>query len=235
MEFEEFFKKKRIDLVALKQVQAALFSEFETHFVQMGEKSFDHTKKYWFNKLRREFPLAIEPKPEKVKIDNPLAEQTITESLIEPAAPAPKLGFTPKFRAAATPKPITETPVEEKPSEEKPSTGPAPKLGFTPKFKASAPPNPAEESSEEKSPETSSTPAPKLGFKPKFKASTPPKQVSEQESPVDEKQPEKTDTPAPKLGFTPKFKAANMPKPAATETPSEKPVAEEKAPESPAE
>src|SRR3954463_8883962 len=100
MLFEEFFKKKRIDLAALQAAEGALFSEFKDHFEQMGEKSFDHTKKYWFNKLRRQFPVPLEVKTEKVHIKNPLAEQTITESLTEPGTPA-KVGFTPKFRPAA--------------------------------------------------------------------------------------------------------------------------------------
>ena len=38
MTFEEFFKKKRIDLDALQAAEPALFSEFKTHFEQMGEK-----------------------------------------------------------------------------------------------------------------------------------------------------------------------------------------------------
>lgn len=233
MEFEEFFKKKRIDMVALKQVQSALFSEFETHFNQMGEKSFDHTKKYWFNKLRREFPLAVEPKTEKVKIDNPLAEQTITESLIEETAPTPKLGFTPKFKAAATPKPAAETSAEEKTSEDAPAT-PAPKLGFTPKFRAASPPKPATEpSAEEKPAETPNAPAPKLGFTPKFKASTPPKPAVEPSA--EEKPSEPVATPAPKLGFTPKFKAANMPKAESAEVPSPEPAPDENTPTPPAE
>ena len=47
MTFEEFFSaRKKIDLVALQKAEPSLFAEFETHFVQMGEKSFDHTKKY---------------------------------------------------------------------------------------------------------------------------------------------------------------------------------------------
>ena len=108
MLFEEFFKKKKIDLVALQAAEGALFSEFKTHFEQMGEKSFDHTKKYWFNKLRRQFPAAPEIKTEKVRIENPLAEQTITESLTEPAEPSPKLGFAPKFRAGGVAKPTEE-------------------------------------------------------------------------------------------------------------------------------
>src|SRR5882762_5805924 len=101
--FDEFFKKKRVDLAALEKAEAALFSEFKTHYEQMGEKSFDHTKKYWFNKTRRQYPLAPEVKTEKPQIANPIAEQTITESLTEhtpPVSSAPKVGFTPKFRAA---------------------------------------------------------------------------------------------------------------------------------------
>jgi hypothetical protein len=111
MTFDEFFKKKRIDLDALENGQPGLFSEFKTHYSQMGEKSFDHTKKYWFNKLRGDFPLAEEIKTDKVKIDNPLAEQTITESLTEQLAPSPKLGFVPKFRAANPPKPVADATV----------------------------------------------------------------------------------------------------------------------------
>jgi hypothetical protein len=107
MTLEEFFKKKRIDLAALEKAEGVLFSEFKAHYGEMGEKSFDHTKKYWFNKLRRQFPLAVEVKTEKPHIANPLAEQTITESLAETviAAPAPKLGFVPKFKAGNMPKP----------------------------------------------------------------------------------------------------------------------------------
>src|SRR6201995_2400096 len=109
MTFEEFFQKKKISLAALEQGEPYLFSEFKNHFVQMGEKSFDHTKKYWFNKLRLQYPLAVEEKTEKPKIENQLAEQTITESLIEEGvAPAPKLGFVPKFKAASAPKSAAE-------------------------------------------------------------------------------------------------------------------------------
>lgn len=57
MTFEEFFQKKKIDLVALGTERPALLDEFRKHFEAMGEKSFDHTKKYWFNKLRRAYPL----------------------------------------------------------------------------------------------------------------------------------------------------------------------------------
>ena len=80
------------------------------NFEQMGEKSFDHTKKYWFNKLRREYPLPVEVKTEKPKIENPLAEQTITESLAETAFPAVtlKTGFVPRFKANLTTPPVID-------------------------------------------------------------------------------------------------------------------------------
>ncbi|MEO6852012.1 MAG: hypothetical protein ABI203_05375, partial [Mucilaginibacter sp.] len=102
MVFEEFFKKKKINLQTFGEGEPALFSEFKVHFEQMGEKSFDHTKKYWFNKLRLRFPAPPEVKVEKVVIENPLAEQTITESLIESSAPTPTVGFKPKFKAGLT-------------------------------------------------------------------------------------------------------------------------------------
>ena len=97
MNFEEFFKKKRIDLAALGAAEPGLFAEFEKHFALMGEKSFDHTKKYWFNKLRLQYHLAPEQKPEKIHQENQIAEQTIVETLTE-SIPAPATGFKPRFK-----------------------------------------------------------------------------------------------------------------------------------------
>ena len=158
MTFEEFFKKKRIDLAALEIGEPALFSEFKAHFEQMGEKSFDHTKKYWFNKTRRQFPLAPEIKIEKPHIANPLAEQTVTESLTETTTPPPppKMGFVPKFRAGNIQKPaepvedkneeIVNKPVEETPPAEKPAGHAAPKPAYKPRFNMkNIPPKPNEE------------------------------------------------------------------------------------------
>ena len=164
MTFEEFFKKKKIDLATLEKAEGSLFSEFKTHFEQMGEKSFDHTKKYWFNKLRRQYVLAPEGKTEKVHIANPLAEQTITESLSEPVAPvpfSPKLGFVPKFKMANMAKPATNVeekkeeviaplPIEEKPLTETPPPAPTAENGVKPAYKPrfnmkSIPPKPPEE------------------------------------------------------------------------------------------
>src|ERR1700759_4360853 len=129
MTFEEFFKKKKISLVALEQGEPGLFSEFRIHFEKMGEKSFDHTKKYWFNKLRLRFPAPPEVKTEKPAIDNPLAEQTITESLIESSSPPPNIGFKPKFKAGLTKS------AEAAPETQKEETAtPSPTVGFKPRF-----------------------------------------------------------------------------------------------------
>src|ERR1700761_5358253 len=184
MTFEEFFKKKRIDLAAFEKAEPVLFAEFKAHFEQMGEKSFDHTKKYWFNKLRRQYQLAPEIKTEKPHIANPLAEQTITESLEEMApAPSPKMGFTPKFKAANAAKPASE----EKKEEEMPAPSPA-KIGFIPKFRAAnTPKSVSEEKKEDNAPApnepiskpTENTASKPTGFVPRFKMK--PKSEDEQE------------------------------------------------------
>ena len=147
MTFEEFFKKKKIDLAALEKAEPALFSEFKTHYEQMGEKSFDHTKKFWFNKLRLLYLLPPDVKTEKPVIENQLAEQTVAESLTEtPASPSPKLGFVPKFKAASMPKPaVAEEKKEDTeipPSEEREVAKPAYKPRFNMK---NIPPKPPAE------------------------------------------------------------------------------------------
>jgi len=174
MTFEEFFKKKKIDLVALEEGNAGLFSEFKTHFEQMGDKSFDHSKKYWFNKLRRQYPLAPEVKVEKPATPMPSAESTPSETLTETVTPppAPKMGFVPKFRAGNMPKPtaspeerkddpvITAPETEQTPPEnltETAATQPVAKMGFVPKFRAGSMPKPATTPDEKK--EEPSTPA----------------------------------------------------------------------------
>ncbi len=176
MDFEEFFRKKRIDLAALGKAEPALLSEFKTHFEQMGEKSFDHTKKYWFNKLRLAYHLAPEPKVEKVVIENRLAEQTITETLSETTPPA-NVGFKPRFKPEMG-KPVeSPAPEPEKPAENIETPAPStPGVGFKPRFKAGvtkpAEPEQKDESKveppvEDKSAE-STEPKPAIGFKPRF-------------------------------------------------------------------
>ena len=141
MTFEEFFKKKRIDLPAMERAEPALFVEFKSHFELMGEKSFDHTKKYWFNKLRHQYHLAREIKTEKPQMVNQLAEQTVTESLLEaqPAEPVRKVGFVPRYKANLAVNATNEDKKEEKPaatemSTDESQTEPPAKPVYKPRF-----------------------------------------------------------------------------------------------------
>jgi len=222
MTFEEFFKKKKIDLSQLQSSEPALFAEFKSHYNQMGEKSFDHTKKYWFNQLRRRFVPPVEVKAEKVIIENPIAEQTITESLTEPAAPS--TGFKPRFKAATVAKPTEEKPVEEPKVEEakaEPAEATKPAAGFKPRFKAAMVSKPVEEATteepkaEEVKPEEPEPPKPTVGFKPRFKASMvskPAETTSAEEAKTEDlksEEPPAEDAPKP-VGFKPRFNAAKM-------------------------
>jgi hypothetical protein len=201
MDFEEFFRKKKIDLVTFEQAEPALFSEFKIHYEKMGEKSFDHTKKYWFNKLRLRFHTPPEVKVEKVTLENTLAEQTVTESLIESSSPPPNIGFKPKFRAGVT------KPAEDAPQPKGETTSPPPNVGFTPRFKAGVT-KPAEETANtEPAPGAENSeqtpPSSNIGFKPRFKAG-----VTKPAEPTPEKPAENTEqTAPPALGFKPEFKA----------------------------
>ncbi|UKJ08406.1 hypothetical protein [Solitalea lacus] len=95
MTFEEFFLKKKIDLDALRTARPEVYTELKYHYEQMSEKSFDHTKKFWFNKLRLEFSLKEEskPVPEIVEKENASPAETSTE-----ASPAKSGSYKPLFR-----------------------------------------------------------------------------------------------------------------------------------------
>ena len=158
MNFEEFFRKKKIDLEALAKADPELFAEFRTHFENMGEKSFDHTKKYWFNKLRLQYHLAPEVKEEKVQTAvPPVQADTVEEPVVTSPAPAAG-GFKPRFKPGLTKtadipvEPKVDTPVSEdvKPPE---TPAPAATVGFKPRFKAGVtkPATPLEETKDEPS------------------------------------------------------------------------------------
>ena len=97
MTFEEFFTKKKIDLDALKAAKTELYNELKSHYEQMSEKSYDHTKKFWFNKLRLEFPLKeeVKPKAESAQTEDSRPSQTSTQ-------PATS-GYKPMFRQKTNP------------------------------------------------------------------------------------------------------------------------------------
>jgi hypothetical protein len=215
MTFEEFFRKKRIDLAALGKAEPALLSEFKIHFEQMGEKSFDHTKKYWFNKLRLIYHLAPEPKVEKVVIENRLAEQTITEALSETTPQPANVGFKPRFKPGMGKPSEPGAPETEKPTENTETPTPTPTVGFKPRFKAGVT-KPAETSAPEaekpvEQPTEITPPPADIGFKPRFKAGiTKPaepeqKEESKIEPPAEDKPADKAE-PKPAIGFKPRFK-----------------------------
>jgi hypothetical protein len=152
-----------------------------------------------------QYRLSPEIKTEKVKMENPLAEQTITDSLAESALLEPRPAATSKFQAAPIPeRPATEH-TEQAASEAKPATG------FKPRYKAGAtkPAQPVDQPSDENKTEETPVPdKPKAGFTPRFKpgvtkaadasAASQPEENKTQRAPVADN---------PKVGFTPRFKA----------------------------
>lgn len=212
MTFEEFFLKKKIELEDLAKGNPELFSEFRTHFEQMSEKSFDHTKKYWFNNLRHEFPLSEEKGTALKEAFKPkeIPSAPITEEIKQVTKSPKPSGFKPRFKAqnlAESSKPKAESEnIEEGKTE---TTIPKP-AGFKPRFKAGVT-KPIESSDEPKTEAQPVEEKPKAaapsGFKPRFKAGI--TKTSEEASKAEESQEKETDAPkttAPS-GFKPRFKA----------------------------
>lgn len=214
MTFEEFFLKKKIDLNKLKQADDGLYTQFKSHFTLMGEKSFDHTKKYWFNKLRKDFRLSEEEESRlKALYQKPLETAVKEEKTTEVEAVIAKpAGFKPKFKAATVAPKETEENTSSNPSTEE--TTIAKPAGFKPRFKAGATPVKSEETKAEQpipTPETaeskSTTP---VGFKPRFKAgaTTIKTEETKTEEPISAT---KTEESKPAVGFKPRFKATKTP------------------------
>src|SRR5690606_36759984 len=104
MTYEEFFAKKEIDLSQLQGGNPLLYDEFKQHFVQMGEKSFDHTKKFWFNKLRKLYGLLVDE--ETATIDEAVSAEIIKDAVSKlapadatAAASSKPAGFNPRLSA----------------------------------------------------------------------------------------------------------------------------------------
>jgi len=139
MTFEDFFIKKRIDLLQLQEAEPLLYKEFKRHFELMGEKSFDHTKKFWFNRLRKSFHLK-----EEVNISKPLPAPSSTEehktiSPEETRATKPT-GFKPRFKAVKSQESDGDkaSQKEEKSPDERtvvPESTLQKPVGFKPRFK----------------------------------------------------------------------------------------------------
>ena len=225
--FEDFFAKKKIDLRALENDNKGLYEEFYQHYHAMGEKSFDHTKKFWFNKLRKSY-----------KLDESLSsvqKADLQEKPATTATPVPStFGFKPKFTA----KPILKEDVTGTDKTE--STAEIPDIdskptGFKPRFKAGvtkittteSTEKPTEQKAPEENPGVENKPS---GFKPRFKAGVTKTTTTEStEKPTEQKAPEENPGVENKpSGFKPRFKAG-VTKTTTTES-TEKPT-EQKAPE----
>src|SRR5690606_8408187 len=226
MTFEEFFAKKKIDLAQLRRAKPDLFGEFRRHYAEMGEKSFDHTKKYWFNRLRKDFRMANPAPLEKVFVEAPA--QRNEERVAVAAKAATPTGFKPRFKLGVTQSATTPA-TDEHSTKEKQTPAPAKAAtpsGFKPRFKpGTMPPAPSQsESASAQSPDAQSelpvsadTPATQkpLGFKPRFKPGgakpvVPAKEPAPEE-PTSKTEGEKTETtseitPPKPLGFKPRFK-----------------------------
>lgn len=220
MTFEEFFIKKKIDLDQLKLSEPGLYEEFRFDYAQMGEKSFDHTKKFWFNKLRKIYHLKPDQKPElkKPKI-NALASQAVP--LSSPAIDE-KPVYSPRFKPRLTPL-STETDVPEAQNSSalaSQSENPLDisKPAYKPRFKAAAikkEPEQPDNIEEADSAEVKGNPAPEVkpAYKPRFKAAAikkePEKDTPAKEEPTPTQNPDSEVKPA----YKPRFKPGMMNKP----------------------
>ena len=192
MTFEEFLIKKKIDAIQLKAKEQSFFSEFESHFLQMGEKSFDYSKKFLFNKLRRAYHLKEEPKPvkEEPKIDEiPASAQNkpLNESINQE-----KSAYVPRFKAASAQK--ADLSAQNAESDTPPAYIPRFKAAIKPLEKVEGPDLNKEESEEKAKPI----------YKPRFKSQNPAQKEKLPEMPA-ESIPQ-SDEPA-KPAYKPRFKS----------------------------
>src|SRR5690606_19974512 len=179
--FEDFFAKNKIDLKALKDDNQELYQEFYAHYPVIGEKSFDHTKKFWFNKLRKSYKLDEHEQLEKKATPKSLVDDSTASPVhdtlkkentsdTETSKPA---GFKPRFKSSLTktaPAAEENSTQENTPSEITDTNKPA---GFKPRFKAGvtkSTPSAEENSTQESTPSETTNANKPAGFKPRFKA-----------------------------------------------------------------
>jgi hypothetical protein len=183
MTFEEFLLKKKIDPVQLQNADQDFFDEFKSHFIEMGEKSFDHSKKFWFNKLRRTYPLAevvkiaVAPQAEALEASSfGTHKAPMAEALETPVAEAleAKPAFKPRFKANInTSKPeVKNNQVEETETPNSEASKPAEttKPTYKPRFKAPAKPADELEAKESDIAPSKEIVDPKPAYRPRFKA-----------------------------------------------------------------
>src|SRR5690606_35661532 len=159
--FEEFFTKKKIDVSLLQADNRPLYDDFRLHYALMGEKSFDHTKKFWFNKLRRQYPLPKAAPEQAERADtqgqadrqrtNTVAAPLQKEETSEHTSGGPTsatrqnvlsdsqnkpTGFKPRFKSGVTNSAEPQSPAEQKSDAATQQDNPVSKpAGFKPRFK----------------------------------------------------------------------------------------------------
>ncbi|MEN5233408.1 hypothetical protein [Sphingobacterium faecium] len=125
--------------MALQKADNSLYEEFKKHYVAMGPKSFDHTKKFWFNKLRKSYHLMETP------IDKKDIQQAIVreQQSVKSEATTTATGFKPRFKAPTITKDIVPQETEtsnnriDKTSDSASDNDIVAKpTGFKPRFKA---------------------------------------------------------------------------------------------------
>ena len=207
MTFEEFFVKKKIDLKALQAADEPLYEEFKMHYAVMGEKSFDHSKKFWFNKLRLRFHLEEEAAPVGPIANK--ADKAVPDPQTEALTAKPS-GFKPRFKAIVpADKPSSEVATTAAvQSDETTTTENSKPTGFKARFKAGATKSesvssePASPATDDNTAETSKP----AGFKPRFKAGVT-KSESVPSEPVSPATDDNTAETSKPTGFKPRFKA----------------------------
>ena len=180
MTFEEFFAKKKIDLTQLEKAEPGLYAEFKSHFSLMGEKSFDHTKKFWFNKLRHLYHLAAPIKEVVQPATSPIATQAEplnSPTIEQQAAETPQAIVKPAFKPRNIPAKTAETqaseeaPVIKKPAFKPRNIKPADAESFESIPSQNEAPN-EEKTRQEAPPSVEKTLEAKPAYKPKFNIKT---------------------------------------------------------------
>ncbi len=86
MTFTEFLTQKRINSPAFQAAKPAMWAHFAELFAQMGEKSFDAQKKFYFNPLRADFPFSA-AEIEKIEAEKKaaaMAKKALSNPVISP-------------------------------------------------------------------------------------------------------------------------------------------------------
>jgi hypothetical protein len=132
--FEEFLTKKRIDIALFAQNKPQEWQEYAHLYEKMGEKSFDHQKKFFFNSLRAMFPLTtpiveVEKKkatsseglPKKMPLKKAVVPTTENIEMPEKTPEEAVIAETPPPAPKKIPmkKPVVKATEEEKLTEEK--------------------------------------------------------------------------------------------------------------------